>query len=439
MKKTILVIQLFIIAISLSGCSNNQLDNDFFENTSEESFDEFYKVYSKKLSLANEQLDFYYPRPYQEEVMWFEDGYLNAQLFNKDEVYKHEFYNYSLSDDRQFMRFSKLYYLDELSLSRIVLEESFDDIKEGVEYYNSSQTNDGKTVKSGLQFFIDDEELYYEFMYTINTTTLYHYVFHFYTNESWDDVMEMTLHISDVSETSYESMSYTKLISGKSEEVYVCNNCDVNNPEEGSLEYMYTKFREYDSDDYQRFDESDIESYFRVQFLKEHDYGTIFNGLTGERYDVSENDEGYSTNAYYEYIRDTNLVSYTPYHFTVNMYEILGWDKLVEIDIPNEYNTYQLYYGDELLSDEYYGSIVFDHSEYPYFDYHTEFNSETQILDEIITLDIFGLSSGYSKSYFNDKFQQGSDLYLQELGKHNIDKDYEENYEIFMQHINKFR
>ena len=435
MKKMILLILTMLVGISLLGCSSEHLENEFFENTKEDSFDEFYQVYSRKLSLASDQLHTYYPRSSREEVMWFEDDYVNAQLFNKAEIYKHEFYNYTLSDDRQFMRYSNLYYLDEILLTKISIENSYDEIKEGERYFTVSESSYGNTVKKGLQFFIEDEELYYDFHYTVNQTTLFHYAFHFYVNENLDDVMEMTLHISNIDETSYKRMSYTKLIFGVSEETYICNSCDIDSADDGSLEYMYTKFHDYKNN----FEYSNIESFIRFELLKDNYSGTIFNGLTGERYDVKESNGEYMTDTYYEYIRNTNLVSYSPSHLKINLLEVPGWDRLVEIEIPNEINTYQLYYGDDLLSDAYYASREYEHSEYPYFEYHYKFDSEAQISNEIITLDIFGLSSGYSKSYFENKFQQGPILYQNELVNHNLDKTYDENYEFFMQYINKFR
>lgn len=435
-----LLILTILVGVSLSGCSSKHLDNEYFENTKDDSFDEFYQVFSGKLFLASNQYHTFYPRSSREEVMWFEDGYVNAQLSNKVEIYKHEFYNYTLSDDRQFMRYSNLYYIDEIRFTKSIIENTFDEIKEGEKYFTASETSDGNTVKSGLQFFIEGEDLYYDFYYTINQTTLFHYTFHFYVNENHDDVMEMTLHLSNVDETSFNIMSYTKLIFGVSEETYICNNCDVDSADEGSLEYIYTKFKEHKYNEYQNnFEYSNIESFIRFELLKDNYYGTIFNGLTGERYDVRKSNNEYMTDAYYEYIRNTNLVSYSPSHFKINLLEIPGWDKLVKIEIPNEMNTYQLYYGDDLLSDEYYASIEYEHSEYPYFEYHTGYDSEIQISDEIITLDIFGLSSGYSESYFENKFQQGSILFQNELVNYNLDKTYDELYEFFMQYINKFR
>ncbi|MEW6608137.1 MAG: hypothetical protein AB1414_11945 [bacterium] len=434
MKKIIILIFTILVGISLSGCSNKHLENEYFENTKDDSFDEFYQMFSKKLSLASNQLHTFYPRS-SREVIWYEDSYVNAQLFSKEDIYKHEFYNYTLSDDRQFMYDSNLYYLDDMRFSKTSIENSYDEIEEGKRYFTVSETYDGNTVKDGLQFFMEDEELYFDFYYTVNQTTLFHYTFHFYVDENLDDVMEMTLHFSNIDETSYTRMSYTKLIFGVSEETYICNSCNNNSTEDGSLEYIYTEF----NDDQNSFEFSNVEAFIRIDLSKNNHHGTIFNGLTGERYDVRKSEGEYMTDAYYEYIRNTNLVSYSPIHFKINLLEILGWDKLTEIDIPNETNTYQLYYGDDLLSEDYHSSIEYEHSEYPYFEYHTEFDPEVQILNEIITLDIFGLSSGYSKDYFENKFQQGPILYQNELINHNLDKTYDENYEFFMQYINYFR
>ncbi len=47
-------------------------------------------------------LEDYYPKAYQNEVIWYEESYINLQLSYKDVIYRNELLNYHLSDDRSY-------------------------------------------------------------------------------------------------------------------------------------------------------------------------------------------------------------------------------------------------------------------------------------------------------------------------------------------------
>jgi hypothetical protein len=226
-------------------------------------------------------------------------------------------------------------------------------------------------------------------------------------------------------------MSYTKLVFGKSSEEHICNQCDPNNPTEGSLEYLYTKFKEKPYQSY-AYETSNIESFLHLTILDDYTYGDVFDGETGELFNCRTQEDLLVTRSYAKYIRNTLVVDYSSYHYLVNLQEVLGWDNLVKI--PEENNTYRLQNDEEILSNQYYVNIQYEHSEYPYFE-----SMNTQLPDNVISLGIFGLVTPYNTEYFNDKFELGAIQFGQALVDYQLNKDYADNYAAFMVKINTFK
>jgi len=416
----------------LSGCSQKNLDNPYFENTSENTFEEAHGLFSEYMTRVRGTLEEYFPRTYQDEAMYFEDGYINAQLFSKDRIYRHELYNYHLSDDRSYMRYSQLYYLTDKTfyggLSGIISE--CDTITEGESCVETRQLADPSLLKSGLTFYMEGNELYMEFMFSVNVDTLYHYAFHFYEDEFMDDIMEMTLQIYNTSESTFETMSYTKLVFGKSLEESFCNYCDLNDPTAGSLEYLYAQFKEKPYQAY-TYETSNILSFIHLNIMDDFTYGDVFNGETGELFNCRTQDNAFVTRSYAKFIRNVLVVDYSSSYYLVNLQEVLGWDNLVKT--PDVNNSFQLQYNDEVLSDQYFVKIQYEHSEYPYFE------ADSPLTDDLLSLSIFGLQTQYSTDYFNDKFELGTTQFEQALIDHELNKDYADNYAAFMTLISKFQ
>jgi hypothetical protein len=133
---------------------------------------------------------------------------------------------------------------------------------------------------------------------------------------------------------------------------------------------------------------------------------------------------------YEQYIRNTLVVKYSESSYRVNLQEVHGWDNLVKT--PDENNSFQLQYNDEVLSDQYFVKIQYEHSEYPYFE------ADSPFTDDLLSLAIFGLQTQYSTDYFNDKFELGTAQCEQALIDHELNKDYADNYAAFMTLISKF-
>ena len=432
MKKIWITCTFISLLLLFFGCSQKKLDNPYFENTSENTFEEAHGLFNEYMTRVRGTLEEYFPRVYQDEVMYFEEGYINAQLSSKDRIYRHELFNYHLSDDRSYMRYSQLYYLTDNTffggLSGIISE--CDTITEGENCVETRQLADPSLLKSGLTFYMEGNELYMEFMFSVNVNTLYHYAFHFYEDEFMDDTMEMTLQIYNTSESIFETNSYTKLVFGKSLEESFCNHCDINDSFEGSLEYLYAKFKEKPYQAYS-YETSNILSFIHLTISNDYTYGDVFNGETGELFNCRTQDDAFVTQRYEQYIRNTLVVKYSEYSYLVNLQEVLGWDNLVRI--PEEFNTYLLQYNDVVLSDQYFVKIEYEHSEYPYF------GADSPFTDDLLSLAIFGLQTPYNTDYFTDKFELGTTQFEQALIDHELNKDYSDNYTAFMTLINKFK
>jgi len=218
------------------------------------------------------------------------------------------------------------------------------------------------------------------------------------------------------------------MIFGVSEETFICSGCKVSDPSEGQLEYIYTKYKEKPYQSYE-YETSNIEEFTRLHIFDGYVSGTFFNGLTGEKYEASMREDTFETSSYASFIRNTKVVEYTNTYYFVNLQEILGWDRLGKVSDEN--NAYLLYYGDTLLSSEYYASIVYNSSEYPYFYIHG-----TQIGDDILSLSIFGLTTPYTNDYFINKFNEGGVYAYSILVNHQLNRTYAENYASFNEIIN---
>lgn len=425
--RTITVIFLSItILILLAGCSNSRLENSYFENTSSDSYDEAMSILFDKINLARGQLHTYYPRSSQDSVMWFEDTYVNLQIWSKDTIYRHDLINYSLSDDRDYMRYSDLYALDNYYAS-VYLPDSCSNIKEGelcTSTYDHSNYSLNYPSRSGIRFYMDKDSLLVNSFYTVNQSTLFNFIFYFYKNEDFKDVMEMTMLISNLSHSEYETISHTKLIYGVSETSYRFNNCTLSDIEQGSvsMEYLYTKFKEYSISDLKH---NEIDSFVHLYFNNASTYGTIYDGSTHERYAVSARDEIYTASNYYQYIRNAEAIVYAPSYYKVNLSEVLGWDNIRRNDSGLS-PTYDLYYGDTLLSGGNTIMLNYADSEYPYYEY-----SGSNPIESVINLSVIGLSTDFTTAYFEAKLVEGAALMEQTLVDRNLDHDYQDRVEIF--------
>jgi len=435
--KKVLMILFFVLMFTFSGCSANHLKNPYFENKKQNTFEEVYDVFFDYIQRITTTMETYYPRPYSDREMYHEDGYITtADIFDED-IYRHEFYNYHLSDDRLYMSDSQLYYVmgQSTALSGLVNSYQYcDNIKEGKSCVETEDTDHGGFVKYGLLYYMEDENLYLDYMYTVNQSDLYHFVFYFYQDQfTLRDTMEMTLHISGVKELSYDMMSYTKLEFGNSIEEYVCHDCDLNDASAGSLEYMYTKFKEghlpysYETSNVETFIHLELYDTLYDDFIR----GDYFDGLKGELFSSQANNGFYETEKYAKYIRNTLVVEYSSSYYKINLNEVLGWDLLMKL--PDQYNQYHLQYGDAILSDQYVVGIEREHSEYAYFEI------ESPQTDAVLSLDIFGLDTPYNLAYFNEKFEEGTTQFEAMLIDRHFHLDYSATYERFMNAINQFR
>jgi len=402
------------------GCTPNRLENSYFENTSSDSFSDAIEIYDGKINRALNVLKTYYPRSGHDEVMWLEDSYINLQISSKDVIYRQDFINYHLSDDREYMRYSDLYYLLDYSTSRIFPDQC-SDIKEGELCIQVYDTHDiypmNYPSRSGIRFYMDGDSVLINHFYTMNQATLYNYIFYFYKDESYRDVMEMTLLISNLSHSEFQTISHTKLVFGDYEETYRFKNCTTTELNDGTLEmeYLYTKFKDYDTSDLKH---NEINSFIHLYINIGSTHGTIYDGLTKEKYDVSYHDGNYSAYNYTQYIRNTEVVSYFADYYKVNLQEIIGWDNLRRNQ--NGTRTFDLYYEEENLSNGEDIQLSYTNSEYPYYEHIGAPNSES-----VIDLSIIGLSTDYTTNYFMEKLSDGATLMEQTL----IDRDLNHSYE----------
>ena len=425
MKKITLVTLLLIIITSLTGC-NKRLENNYFENTEKNTLEEANELFNDYLSRARSNLDLFYPPSYQERAIYNKDGYINGSIRKDDIIYPSSFINYHLSDDRSYMRYSDLYYLSSYPHSTRS-SSNCETIKEGENCYLESVSSEGKTSKFNYFFLMEDDSLVVKNMYTINQNRLFDFTFYFY-EENNQDIMEMTILVSNVSQSEYEKMSFTKLIFGVSEESFICNNCFVNNSNEGSLEYIYNELNQdkgYTSNEY------DNSKFMHLTLKGDSIWGTVFTKDTGEMFNMaySIDSNEYNLITYAKYIRNTELVSYSKYTYRVNLLEIPGWDELRPASEGSQ--QYDLYDNGVKLSNGETIKIITTESEYPYVEFKVDYNNNESFLPKVLDLSVIGLETEYTQAYFNSKTQQGTDLFNQFLTERNLDNTYEYNYDYF--------
>ncbi|MGD9910139.1 MAG: hypothetical protein AB7U79_06005 [Candidatus Izemoplasmatales bacterium] len=430
MKKTVVMILFFLCIPLFVSCSSERLANPYFDNADEDSLEEAYTLFNSYLEKIDTTIEAYFPRFVSNpsrEYIYYDPTYILTDIYSNDVIYRHEFVNYHLSDDR--------IYLDDFILGYIVSSSSMhnayvsavsacEDIKEGEKCETSSYNNNHYWDIRGLEYYMDNGNLYLDFKATdYSDNTLYHYVFLFYQGIGYHHIMELSIGISDASESTYEMMAYVKLTIGEELEEYSCKNCMLSDPTQGYLEYRYIQFADTSypnipSDLYK------IDHTIDISLKDNVIYGTIFNYETNEEFYVTQRDGVSKASEYTKYIRNTLLVHYSSTLFKVNLNEILGWDKLIKTD--EGYNQYKLAYKDEVLSEDYYVSVVRDyHGEYAYFE--TRYGT-----NDLLSLSIFGLESGYSSEYFDDLLLDGSNLFTEMITEHHFDEEYSTLYDTFL-------
>lgn len=346
MKKTILVSLILLCIPLLLSCSSERLANPFFDNAEEDTLEDATTLFLNYLEKINSLVEGYFPRSgssLDAENIYNDPTFILNDIYSNDEIFRHEFVNYHLSDDRD--------YLDDFILSSIVSSASMhnpfvsavtacDDIKEGEKCDVTSYNDNHYWDIQGLQYYMDNENLYLDFKSTYySSDTLYHFVFLFYRDINYRQIMELSIGISDALEYSFETMAYVKLTFGEDLEEYNCNNCMPSDPTQGHLEYRYMQFAETSYNDLPS-EIYKIHHTIDISVIDNVIYGTIYNGETNEAFYVTQRDGVSEASEYTKFIRNTLLVQYSSSYFKVNLNEILGWDKLIKTD--EDFNQYKL-------------------------------------------------------------------------------------------------
>ncbi|MEW6607134.1 MAG: hypothetical protein AB1414_06720, partial [bacterium] len=181
--KKIYILFLILSTIIFTGCAKRDLENPYFDNSKKDTFLDAYLLFTEYLERVKDHHIEYFPLSDSERALYDEDAYINTELLSKDQIYRHEFYNYHLSDDRSYMLDSQIYTIIETKLYRS--SEKCKYITEGKQCLVTERADDNQLLKYGLIYYMEDDQLFIDYMYTeyIHSSSYVYmnrYTFYFY-------------------------------------------------------------------------------------------------------------------------------------------------------------------------------------------------------------------------------------------------------------------
>jgi hypothetical protein len=389
--------------IPLTGCTKLP-KNDYFENTTIDPHDDaldLFKSYGKEIA---EYLDETYPSFNSDYDIIDDENYYVVNKY-KREYLRHELINYNLTEQRDYLRFSDLWYVTtELEQAYSFGLRDCYDLTEG-ETCTSLYVEDYK-----LEFQKEGSDILFVFSHKRSGIEI-NVEFYFYKVGNRLG-LELTYKELNTDTNEYSKISNTKYLEGEYEESHSYELVAVDAENEIHIASSYYNIATNDFYQLKQSSSSNVYSYF--------------SGEAKEYYRLTQQTDSvvdmFTNFTYIEYSNDKKLVQYSDFgkYYWVNLSEIEGWDRLVKDTISS---FYDVFYGDDLLPGLR-ANVEFNNGEFVYFEYE---DLTERAPNEVLSLSIFNLEAKYNQSYFSEKEVYMIEQYLGIMSSIGFTNTYEEN------------
>lgn len=396
MNKKVILLSLFLIIIfTLSSCKKEEvfhLENPFFTNNEVNSLEDLSNIDFMISTIEDYYYDTYFSgfRDFN-STSYFQDEPTYIDIDFDKTIYRYEFLNYHIEKDNYILRDALIDPNNESLLTAYsFMKEACPNLKEG------------ELCENRYTFYIEEDNYY------IKETRL----------------------------LQREELDYVFLdIHGESQYIFQLKHYDEHNKMDSHLKCTLTEDKQYE-EILLDLTSSHIDRY------KLHNFETkeiIYYGFDDliiyleETNEIIWTDKDISKIEYQQLVRNVTLVSFdnTLEHFTINLSEFRGWDRLVEIeDAPNNSDKryYKLYNGDTLLFDEVTSNML---GSVLYTIENNNFNNESELL-----LDGTGITTPYDYNFINQKLTMSEQLAKDIIGKYNFYLSEEEFHNYLLNKLN---
>jgi hypothetical protein len=402
MMKKIGILICMISVFMLTGCSNENLVNDFFDNKKSDDIEVLWDVMDTYDAFIKDQYETYAKTSYGNESIEISDSYLPVTFNNI--INKSDLLNYELTDNRSYIEGSLSYTYLEMSNHKNFVNDHCQNIKEGIQC-------DGDNSDEYFTYYVNDNQVYILYGQVINAYLTYRYEMHFYINENGKKVFDfIVISMSSDLYLPANNVYRSIVVEDEGETYYTCWNFD---DEEGNvgLEYTYHDFQEgsWLSVIVNRFEMYQI-NYFDPEkdiYYRSNIDSNVITFLDLEVYD--------------DHILLAKMNPLKGY-YKLNMMPISGWDKIVEIDDQDYPKNYELFVEGSSINDSMIVHLESRTGEYIYYEYRV---IREEVPNDILDLSRFGLSSPYTLQFYLDEVAYFTATYPSLLEDANMNESFD--------------
>jgi hypothetical protein len=364
----------------LTGCSNENLVNDYFENKKSDDIEVLWDVLDIYDVFISDQYETYSKTSYGHENIDVSDNYIPANFDNI--VNKNDLVNYELTDNRSYLVGSLSYTYLEVSKHKDFVNEHCENIKEGIKC-------DGQNDDEYFTYYVNEDNAYILYGQIVNEYLVYQHEMYFYINEDGKKVFDYkVLSLSSDPFLPSNHAFRSIVIEDEGETSYTCWNFD-DEEENVGLKYSYQDFQDGSliSINANRYLMYQI-NYFNPEkdiYYKGSIESNVVTMLDLEVYDDS-----------------ILLVKMNPPrgYYKLNMMPIDGWDTILEIDDHDYPKNYKMVIEGLSMYSPMIVHLEDRTGEYIYYEY-SAFREE--VPNDILDLSRFGLSSPYTHQFYSNE------------------------------------
>lgn len=401
MKKIGILISIFSMFI-LTGCSNKDLVNDYFENKKSDDIEVLWDVLDIYDDFIKYHYDTFAQNTYGNESIDTLDEYVYVDF--KNTINRDDLINYELTDNRSYLEGSLSYTYLEVSNHKDFVNEHCENIKEGIKC-------DGQNADEYFTYYVNNEDAYILYGQIVNEYSVYKHSMYFYTNEDGKKVFDYTLESksSDLVLPT-DNIFRSILVEDQGETQYTCWNY---NDEDGNigLEYGYR-------------DDTDG-SYVSIMVNNYQMYNIhYFDPIKSIYYKASIDQNIVIMNDLEVYDGHIMLAKMNPLrgYFKINMMPIDGWDYITKIDGYDYPVNYEMPIVGLSMYDPMIVHLESRTGEYVYYEY-SHFGEV--VPDDILDLSRFNLESPYSLAFYLDEVDDFSNHYQSLIEDANMNDSFE--------------
>lgn len=401
MKKIGILMMIFSMFM-MTGCSNENLVNDLFDNKKSDDIDVLWDVIDQYDGFIDNHYNTYAKKTYGNESIDTHDNYVSVNL--EGIIYKNDLLNYELTDNRSYVEGSLSYTYLEISKHKDFVSDYCQNIKEGIQC-------DGDNPDEYFTYYVNDNQAYILYGQIVNEYLVYRHEMFFYTNEDEKKVFEYK--VESISSDTYlpaDHLFKSIVVENQGETYYTIWNF---NDEDGNvgLKYIYHDFLD--------------ESWLSVSVNRLKMYQIKFFDPDKETYYEASVDSTsitlYNLEVYDGHIL---LVKMDPHrgYYKLNMMAIDGWDSISEIEDYDYPKNYEMNLEGLSIHDPMIVHLESRSGEYVYYEYNA-FREE--VPSDVLDLSRFGLESPYTLQFYLDEVDTFNSIYQGLIEEAHMDGSFE--------------